>query len=568
MAKSGLYTNIPASAWITINKRVAIILASAMGGEYYKPLRVLPNYRQLVTLCEQWKTTTFSQLGAFAGRLAAAADKNAHLIRTVCPAGAWQISHSDIPRLNTLVDQVSAEISSLSREALALQQQLDAFENAQFQADVAHGQSALNPEWEVLTLASNNDFALARGRWDTAVQQLTYLKSQLPHLAQPLLAEQHAATADQQLAARVQLAADLQAALKDWQMIAGLARGFETAVADHRRYLDGDDWAYQQPAIDPNRLYQLTNRLAGQSGVLDYDPQTFNSLGLCLGPAEGSCKAHYWRFERVGSGWYRLVNGFGNALTHGDKPRLAPADGRQAQTWRFVPAGDGWFRLASLAAPHDHALGVFKTNTTHQIVSHHEKKFLFIPISESVTTVSWTEHRLEATTMAASANDLTQQWRVGNAIGHDTRFAEQGYLVSQCTSGGANWAVTLDGTAVVVTPLRNTVFQKWTAVYERIVDHGVEFRGVAYVCRGMGIASGAVNAPLTAAPYQPGQLRFLWFTRVMQVDGGTFMNVMHPLVGTGQVWDIFGGCPSATRATVGAHGENGGQNQRWFTIVI
>lgn len=366
----------------------------------------------------------------------------------------------------------------------------------------------------------------------------------------------------------MQLAADLQEALKDWQEIASLARSFETAVPALRRYLDSDAWTYEQPAIDPNRIYQISSRLTGQAGVLDYDPQTLSTFWLALGPADGNFKTHYWSFRRMGNGWYQIQNMWGDALTYGEKPYLSPASGTQAQCWRFVAAGDGWYRLVNLTAPHQHVLGVFKANTTHQIISHHGKKFLFIPISESISTVKWADHRLEATTMSASDGDLTQQWQVANGITHNTSFAEQGDLISRCISGDSRWAMTLDGTSVVATPLRNTIWQKWTAVYEQVMVNGILLEGVAYVCQGMGVVLGSANAPLIAEKYVPGQLRFLWMTRTMQFNDGVYMNIIHPLVGTGQVWDIFGGCPSAFSSRIGLHGENGGHNQHWSALMI
>ena len=144
MSKTQTFTNIPVAAWVTINKRVSIILASSWGGEYYKPLEVLPNYQQLYSVCERWKASTFNQLGIVAAQMATTAEKHVRLIRAICPAGAWQVARQDIPRLKTDIATISAELRHLRDVGAPLQREVDAFVNAQLQADVV----AICNEWE------------------------------------------------------------------------------------------------------------------------------------------------------------------------------------------------------------------------------------------------------------------------------------------------------------------------------------------------------------------------------------------------------------------------------------
>ena len=576
-----LYTDIPASSWVTINKRVSIVLASEWNSEYYRPIRVLAQYNALYAVSEKWKTTTFDQLIQFSQKIDFVAGQILSLLDTVCPAGTWKITSGQMAQVNTLINELKTNLGHLSQDANQLQTELNEFSREQLAADVAHGQEKLNPHWGALTQESNDAFTTAQVNWDSANQLLQTLFNKLPSIQSQIATAQSGTNQNNRLTIEVNLAAELMAERNSWHEVQRSARSFKSASSDQRQYMDSDNWYYQDVLIDENKFYQLGNRLSQTAGNLDYNPHTeyFPQQGqymhLQLGPS-GDYKTQYWKFIRRVNGWYQIVNGAGIALAYRqDKPYLDYYNDKNAdQYWQCVHTDNGWFRLINLAGSNNHALGVMKENITHQIINVHKKKFLFITTSVSTETINWQHHRLDAVNMSTEANDPTQQWSLGFSTDSVDHLNNQGYFISQCTlqdnSGNKmNLAVTLEGDQIRATPLNNQSNQKWTLHSYTFYQNGNPYQLYAYVCQGKAIAFGGNNSALTAVHFDPfyqprGNEYWLW--TLQSVPGG-WAKVLSPFLLNGEIWDIRGGCPHTPNTMIGTWNDNGGSGQHWRNII-
>jgi hypothetical protein len=353
--ETGQIFKIPQNVWADLNQFVF-----RMGFDDYKPegrndsytneyaerFNQLTAYPELYSASHQWRQETFPTLQKLAAELTNREIKQllsgvqlALSKRKEDPTGSQREFEQNFKALNQKINQ-------LNQLSLTVTDQFIRFEKASKEV-IGEYKSHNFPETPWIDIAQKlNDlqgaFGLMRGKWGALSSDLNDLY----------------AIIQTQLASNNPDNVDIEIGIKTWDDIARYAEAFITNVPMQEKNLSGDyyyDYCQTDTAkaVAENTSYLLQ---AYQGEVLTREKDTDNIYLELVNKSVN--RNQIWKFQRVGQGWWRIINGetkYGDDVLvvrtdkEGSKHGSLSMDGRDTYSgrwWRCLPTEqNGWFRL-------------------------------------------------------------------------------------------------------------------------------------------------------------------------------------------------------------------------------
>ncbi|MDT5271744.1 MAG: hypothetical protein QOH49_3930 [Acidobacteriota bacterium] len=335
--KAGEVLKIPQSEWNNINSFVFLIgfdIHAAPGVinlEYAKRFGQMKSYPDLQAATRQWGLVTFPLVQRLAQELSKSDIRDlltrlntAFNRRKADPGGAQQEFQQTFIELN----RKFKELSDLSA---SVKQQFEHLDRAS-KAAILEYKSRNFPENQWVSIGPKvsdvqQAIGLMNGQWSALLSDLQDL---------------------QRLVANNQLDdIDIEVGLLTWNDIMLSASGFITNIPLQHKYLSGENYYDNCPLLD-SKFYLMKNRFLSERYFVLGLERNLSTLKMMPreNPHTSDSFRQQWRFNKMGRGWWRIINrskGNGYRL---DTGVMAPVSSASGQAWRCMPSPiRGWVRL-------------------------------------------------------------------------------------------------------------------------------------------------------------------------------------------------------------------------------
>lgn len=345
--KAAATFDVPKAVWTDINSFVFLVAfdaytPGATNTAYPSRFGKLASYPRLRAAAQKWGTSTFPRLNEIAGQLAKGEIKT--LLTALDSSLKKRKSEPAVAKAEfdsnfKLLRQRFSTLKDLTASATLEAQE---FNNAG-RAAIAEYERQKFPENRWIKIGPRLDdvqsaLALMNGQWGALISDLDDVRERV--------------TKDNLIGL------DIRIGLRTWDDIQKSAAGFVTDMPTQRRYLTGDNY-YDNCPTEERAHYAMTNLfLANRDLALASD----GSANLKMKPRPKGARDFKleWQFQRLGSGWFRIINvarGVSFAL---DTGKMAPSGAFTGQYWRCMPTQNtGWVRLINSFQGEFHSLDTY-----------------------------------------------------------------------------------------------------------------------------------------------------------------------------------------------------------------
>lgn len=227
---SGSLFTVPESDWTALSKRVGLTrLASSIAPVIEK---YIPDFPQLVTVCENWANTTFPGLVDVSGRINTFSQECVQRFGAVQQAIAGLGQNDPIPPATVTLIQnsfasLAVDAGPLNSTVVDLSGQVKAFvdRNDIIDAEIANYAKELGPNWQAIGAATapvQQAAGLVEGAWGAIATDFTAIATQKFEITMPFL-----------------LSLDVQSAVLSWTNVGKEAAAFQPMAAGQQQFLTG-----------------------------------------------------------------------------------------------------------------------------------------------------------------------------------------------------------------------------------------------------------------------------------------------------------------------------------------